>query len=143
MKMKFLGLAFLLTATLTTSLASADEWSAPIGKKAFKGGTKKLPGVVSEKLDFGAYLLEDELVVFVRNGKHKMGASSIAIKCVGTPATLEVQRVRIAKPLSVMKQKRDGAYLFESFTNSGKPYEIFYHLKNGKLEPKITVSSKS
>lgn len=139
MKMKMLGIAVLLTA----SLVSAEEWEAPIGNKLYGGGARTLPGSVSEKLDFAAYSRDERLVVYIRNGKHKMGPSSIAIKCAGTPATLHVQRVRIGKPLSVINKKADGAHLFESFTNSGKAYEIFYHIKDGKLEPKITLSSKS
>lgn len=139
MKIKLLCIALLFI----TSLASAEEWSAPIGEKPFKGGTRQLPGVVSETLDFGAYFLDDQLVVYIRNGKHKMGAPTIAVKCVGTPATLEVQRVKIEKPLSLINKKGDGTHLFESFTNSDKPYEIYYHIKGGKLESKITLSSKS
>ena len=136
--MKLLSIILLLTA----SLASAEEWSAPFSKKKI-GHSKKVPGVVSEKLDFGAYIADEKLVVLIRNGKPKMGGKSISIKCADSPATLEVQRVRIAKPLPIVNAKGDGTHLFESFTNSGKPYEIHYHIKDGKLEPRITISSKS
>lgn len=138
MKMKLLYIMPLLLA----SLVSAEEWSAPIGEKPFHPGTKKLPGIVSEKLDFGAYSNAGNLFVLIRNGKHKMGASTISIKCVDGPATVEVQRVLIAKPLPVIEKQKDGAHLLEAFTNSDKSYEIYYHVKGGKLESKVTVSSK-
>lgn len=131
-----------LVLFLAVSLASAEEWSAPFSKGKI-GHSKKVPGVVSEKLDFGAYLTADKLVVLIRNGKAKMGGRTITIKCADSPATLEVQRVRIAKPLSLINQKGDGTHFFDSFTNSDKLYEIYYHIKGGKLESKITIASKS
>lgn len=129
-------------ALMFSSLASSEEWSAKIGKKKFSNATKALPGKVSAKLDFGAYQTATDLVVYLRNGKNKMGPRSISINCADSPATIEVQRVLISKPL-IDISKEDGSHVFETFKNSAKTYEVHYHIKDGKLEPKITISSKS
>ena len=68
---------------------------------------------------------------------------SLVCELSGKAAPVLAQRISIAKAMSVINSKDDGAHLFESFTNGGKDYEIYYHIKGGKLTPKVTLSTKS
>jgi len=125
---------------------SAEEWNTKIQNKTFNNATKKLPGVIAEgKLDFGAFKSklngESVLVVRIRNGKHKMGGSTIKLGYAESPATLSFQRVDIAKPMSTILEQEDGAHLFDTFVGAGKTYQIFYHVKGGKLQPNVTIST--
>jgi len=127
-------------------LQDVQEWSVPIQNKTFSASAKKLPTVMAEnKLDIGAFKSKlngkPVVVVRIRNGKNKMGASSIQLKNPLSVGVLQYQRVDIAKPMSVITKKKDGRHLFETFVNSGKTYQIFYHVKQGKLDPKLTIST--
>jgi len=129
-------------AMLAISPASAEEYSTSFSKKPFNAATKKLPGVVSPKLDFGAYLHADRLNVFIRNGKHKMGSQSIILENEDSPSKLHVQRVLISKPLSIINAQPDGVHVFDSFTKEGTKYNITYQIQDGSLVETITLSSK-
>ena len=133
-------------AILAASSVSAEEYSTAFSKKPFGPATKKLPGVVSPKLDFGAYIAplngEPQLHVYIRNGKHKMGAQTITLNNADSPSELEVQRVLIAKPLSVISTQPDGTHVFDTFTNEDKVYDITYQIQDGSLVETITLTSK-
>ena len=70
-----------------------------------------------------------------------MGASTISVKPAEFPATVVVGRIDIAKPMSIINSKPDGAHLFETFMIKGDTYKIFYHIKDGKLASNVTVSA--
>jgi len=142
--MKHLALAMTL---LFVSVLGAEQWSAPIQKKPLGTHGKANVNIpIHAKLDFAACKMkvngQPHLVVRLRNGKHKMGDSSIQLKSLTSPASIRVGRIDIAKPMSLIAGKEDGAHLFDTFIEHGKTYEIFYHIKNGKLEPNVTASVK-
>ena len=131
----------------------AEEWSSAIKKKQGKAFDTSMHDranaqvAINEKLDFGAYTMKlgeiDHLVVRLRNGKHKMGGNAIALKSKATESvTFNMGRVDIAKPMSIVLSKSDGAHLFETFVDHDITYEIYFHIKGGELEPKVTVTSK-
>lgn len=131
---------------LCVPLLSADEWSTAIKTKSFGANTKALPTVIAAgKLDAGAFKSKlngkPVLTVRLRNGKHKMGSSTIQLRPPESPVVLQFQRVDIAKPMSIITKKPDGAHLFDTFACGGKTYKIFYHIKDGKLASNVTFSS--
>jgi len=141
--MKFLVIAL---AALFVSSANAQEWSAPIQKKKLGVHTKAGVNIpIHKALDVAACKTnvngEACLVVRLRNAHHKMGPSSIRVEMLDTPAAVRVGRIDISKPMSLIAEKEDGAHLFETFKNQNQTYQIFYHKKNGKLVPNVTVSA--
>jgi len=139
------GVALALSFTLV-ALLGGEQWSAQVQKKPLgkmgKGGANT---PIHKGLDFAASKFklkgEDHLLVRLRNGKTKMGGSTISVPLTSS-AIVQVGRIDIAKPMSAINTKEDGAHLFDTFVEKSNTYEIFYHVKNGKLEPNVTVALK-
>jgi len=111
----------------------------PLGKKPSNKPVKNTIKA-SEKLDFIGFKAGENIGIRVRNGKHKMGATSITVNL--GHANMVVQRVDITKPVVKITAQGDGEHLFDSFISSGKTYEIFVSVKGGQVEPKLIVRSK-
>lgn len=131
-----------MTAIAITS-AGAEEWKREVGKNPGNKPTKDTQQI-NPKLDFVVYKTnindKPHLSVKVRNAKHKMGEASISVQLEN--ASLVVQRVEISIPMSVVESKSNGEHLMDTFTASGKSYDIFYNVKNGKLDPTVVIKSK-
>jgi len=133
---------YLTLIPVITSL-SAEEWSMNAGKKPSNNPSVKTTKI-SEKLDFIAYKTsidgEPQLSVRIRNGKHKMGDASITIALENS--SIKVQRIDINRPIAALAKEGNGEHLFDTFTSSGKSYDIFYNVQNRNVDPKIIIRSK-
>jgi len=136
-----------VSAIFIATASAQEEWVKNIGKKPGNGPINdNALGKISSKLDFIPYKStiagKPSLAVRVRNGKHKMGGSTIGIKLKDFPTTMKMGRIDIHKPMSVITSQPDGSHLFETFTEGSKTYEIYYTVTGGKLSPKVTVKAK-
>ncbi len=138
----FLSL-ILVTLMGQSVTAKAQDWSINIKKEPVKVYAQRFGKKINEHLEIVSFMSDVQgkphLTVYLRNGHNKKGASSIGLKYLDTETKIQVQRVQISKPMSIISGKPNGTHLFETFTEKNTEYQIFYTVNGGKIAPQVTL----